>query len=58
MGELAYFDMQDLIKIISSVLNKPYILFGHSLGSHIAFELMNQLKRLSHCIATIFYCIR
>jgi len=58
MGELAYSDMQalieDLIKIIPSVLNKPYILFGHSLGSRIAFELMNQLKTLNHALPQHF----
>ena len=58
MGEQTYSDMQtliaDLIKIIPSVLNKPYILFGHSLGSRIAFELMNQLKRLTHTLPQHF----
>jgi medium-chain acyl-[acyl-carrier-protein] hydrolase len=58
MGELAYSDMQtligDLVKIIPSVLNKPYILFGHSLGSRIAFELMSQLKKLSHALPQHF----
>jgi len=52
MGEEAYSDMNDLIgdliKVIPSVLNKPYILFGHSLGSRIAFELMNQLKKFDY----------
>lgn len=52
MGEPAYTDMQtlitDLIKFIPNVLNKPYILFGHSLGSRIAFELMDQLKTLNY----------
>jgi len=52
MGELPYSNMEaligDLIKIIPNILNKPYILFGHSLGSRIAFELMHQLQTLTH----------
>jgi medium-chain acyl-[acyl-carrier-protein] hydrolase len=58
IGEPAYSNMQalmsDLIKIIPSVLNKPYIFFGHSLGSRIAFELMNQLKVLNHVLPLHF----
>ena len=58
IGELAYSDMQaligDLIKNIPSILNKPYILFGHSLGSRIAFELMNQLKILNYALPQHF----
>jgi medium-chain acyl-[acyl-carrier-protein] hydrolase len=51
MGERAYSDMEalikDLIEFTPNILNKPYILFGHSLGSRIAFELVNQLKILN-----------
>ncbi|NQY65012.1 MAG: thioesterase [Alteromonadaceae bacterium] len=51
MFEPAYSDMNilisDLMKIFPRLLNKPYVLFGHSLGSRIAFELMNQLKMLN-----------
>jgi medium-chain acyl-[acyl-carrier-protein] hydrolase len=58
MGEKVYSDMQDLIgdliKIIPTILNKPYILFGHSLGSRIAFELMNQLKGITHTLPVHF----
>ncbi len=47
--EQAYTSMdsliQSLIKVIPSKLDKPYILFGHSLGSRVAFELMNKLKQ-------------
>ena len=58
IGEQAYSDMNDLmrelIKIIPNILNKPYILFGHSLGSRIAFELMSQLKILNHALPQHF----
>jgi len=58
IGEQAYSDMQilmrDLIKIIPNILNKPYIFFGHSLGSRIAFELVNQLKTLNHALPQHF----
>lgn len=37
----------DLITTIPKYLDKPYILFGHSLGSRVAFELMYQLNMLS-----------
>ncbi|NRD75046.1 thioesterase [Shewanella sp. VB17] len=50
MGELAYSDMnlliKELIKFIPPLLDKPYVLFGHSLGSRIAFELMSQINKL------------
>lgn len=36
--------VNELISVIPSVLDKPYILFGHSMGSRVAFELMHQLK--------------
>jgi surfactin synthase thioesterase subunit len=58
IGELAYSDMHilinDLVEIIPDFLNKPYIFFGHSLGSRIAFELMNQLKILNHSLPQHF----
>ena len=48
--ESAHTNMNDVISelltVIPDYLNKPYILFGHSLGSHIAFELMRQLQAL------------
>jgi len=48
MFESAYTDMDnltnDLLKVIQKHINKPYVLFGHSLGSRIAFELMAKLK--------------
>ena len=37
----------DLITAIPKYLDKPYILFGHSLGSRVAFELMYQINMLS-----------
>src|SRR2546430_10624517 len=41
--------MQDLIAdlcpAIRALLGKPYILLGHSLGSHVAFELARELRR-------------
>jgi len=50
MFEPAHADMNKVIKelltVIPKYLNKPYVLFGHSLGSRIAFELMSQLNAL------------
>lgn len=58
MCEPAFTDMQDLVsdlmKSMPKVLNKPYILFGHSLGSRIAFELMSQLKTFSYALPQHF----
>ena len=42
--ESPYSDMDVLVKeliiVLNSLLDRPYILFGHSLGSRIAFEFM------------------
>ena len=47
--EPAYSNMDSLISEllneIEPMLNQPYILFGHSLGSRVAFELMAQCKK-------------
>ncbi|MFT6835423.1 MAG: medium-chain acyl-[acyl-carrier-protein] hydrolase [Francisellaceae bacterium] len=44
----------ELLKVFPKYTNKPYILFGHSLGSRIAFELMNQLQTSSLPLPQIF----
>ncbi|MDN3487082.1 alpha/beta fold hydrolase [Pseudoalteromonas sp. APC 3224] len=48
-NESPYSNMDDLIQSLlvdfKSIMDKPYILFGHSLGSRVAFELMNQIKQ-------------
>ena len=44
----------ELIKIIQGDLNKPYVLFGHSLGSRVAFELMLQASKLQLRLPTHF----
>ncbi len=48
MFEPCYTDMgslvNELLTIVSDLFDRPYILFGHSLGSRIAFELMIQCK--------------
>lgn len=36
----------ELVDVISGLLDKPYILFGHSLGSRVAFELLDKCNRL------------
>jgi medium-chain acyl-[acyl-carrier-protein] hydrolase len=50
MFEPLYFDMNslvnDLIQVFPEQLNKPYILFGHSLGSRVAFEILSQLSKI------------
>jgi medium-chain acyl-[acyl-carrier-protein] hydrolase len=56
--ETAYSDMETLIKdlldVFPRVINKPYILFGHSLGSRVAFELLNQLNQLGYGLPANF----
>ena len=48
MFEPAYSDIdaliRELVDIIPNIISRPYVLFGHSLGSRIAFELMSQCK--------------
>lgn len=48
INEAAYCDMHemvdDLIKSIIPLLNVPFIFFGHSLGSRVAYELATRLK--------------
>ncbi len=52
MLEPLYSSMEPLIaeltKQITPLLYKPYVFFGHSLGSRIAFELMNQSQKLGY----------
>ncbi|MEW6994401.1 thioesterase II family protein [Colwelliaceae bacterium MEBiC 14330] len=52
LGETAHSNMDclinELIKVAPDILDRPYILFGHSLGSRIAFELMDKLKQLNY----------
>jgi len=59
--EESYCDMPSLIETllpaVKNVIDCPYILFGHSLGSRVAFELMVQLnkedfRQPSHFIAS------
>jgi len=48
-GETPYSDMKNLvdglIQVFPNLMGTPYILMGHSLGSRIAFELMNRCKQ-------------
>jgi surfactin synthase thioesterase subunit len=37
----------ELLKVFPNYIDKPYIFFGHSLGSRVAFELTKQLQILS-----------
>ncbi len=50
--EPAYSDMNtlisELLKVITSLIDRPYVLFGHSLGSRVAFELMAQCKKIGY----------
>ena len=49
MGEPAFTDMdqliEELLRVIPNLLTKPYIFFGHSLGSRVSFELMTRLQQ-------------
>lgn len=48
--EPAFSDMNALVNgllpAIKNIIDLPYILFGHSLGSKVAFELLSQLNNL------------
>jgi len=48
MLEPAYSDMatliDDLIESVSAYLDRPYVIFGHSLGSRVAIELIYQCR--------------
>ena len=50
--------MQDLIAdlypAIRGLVDKPYILLGHSLGSRVAFELARELRRRRHRLPAHF----
>ena len=58
MNEPTYSNMDELTtelsKVIPKLFDKPYIFFGHSLGSRIAFELMNKLSKLSYALPQHF----
>lgn len=50
--EPAYTSMDDLvadlIRYMPEIINTQYIFFGHSLGSKVALELMNKLRKLRY----------
>jgi medium-chain acyl-[acyl-carrier-protein] hydrolase len=50
LGESAFSRMHDLVHTLASVLSAhlttPFVLFGHSLGAFIAFELARRLRDL------------
>lgn len=37
--------MEELVPALEPYLDRPYVIFGHSLGSRVGLELMRQLKR-------------
>ena len=37
--------VQALAQVLGPLLNKPFALFGHSLGALVGFELARQLRR-------------
>ena len=37
--------IEELIKVIPERIDRPYVFFGHSLGSRVAFELMTQFAK-------------
>ncbi len=49
MADTAFSNMQELVTALHSeihcCLDKPYLLFGHSLGSRLGFELLKSLER-------------
>jgi surfactin synthase thioesterase subunit len=52
ISEQAYTDMAsliaDLYAAIERLIDRPYVLLGHSLGSRVAFELARELRRRGH----------
>lgn len=58
MGTPAYSDMTKLVNALFDVmlpmLDRPFILFGHSLGSRIAFELLRQLQLNNRRLPELF----
>lgn len=40
--------IDELLKTITKMIARPYILFGHSLGSRVAFELMARCKKIGY----------
>jgi len=58
MSESPYSEMeplcQKLLSEISPLLDRPYIFFGHSLGSRIAFELLNKIHEHNFRLPDIF----
>lgn len=46
--------ISELIKEIGPHLSKPYVYFGHSLGSRVAFELMMQTKKHGYALPKHF----
>lgn len=52
MLEPAHSNMQQLIAQLipnlSCVMDRPYIMLGHSVGSRVAFELLNQLSKYNY----------
>lgn len=58
MGTPAYNNMSLLVNAlfdaISPMLDRPFILFGHSLGSRIAFELLRQLQCRNQRLPELF----
>jgi surfactin synthase thioesterase subunit/acyl carrier protein len=55
--------INDIITTLKPILNSPFVLYGHSLGSIIAFELIRELRRKKmpmpkHMIISSFYSPR
>lgn len=46
--------VQGLLTEIVPLLDRPYVILGHSLGSKVAFELLNQLSLHRHRLPDIF----
>jgi len=44
IGEPPAFVVADVADVVSAVIDRPYILFGHSLGARLAFEVARHLR--------------
>lgn len=58
MSVSPYMDMDSLVKGLLNelvpLIDRPYVILGHSLGSMIAFELVNQLSLSQYKLPDIF----
>lgn len=48
VGECAKIEISEVAEALASVIDRPYILFGHSLGARLGFEVCRYLRDRGH----------